>query len=213
MALADDLKSLEELHAKGKLTDQEFGTAKAAAIQNASGSAQSTAAAAAPTTSSPTQPKPEKKSSSFGRLMLLVLLIVLAWIYFQSRIDKPAGTLLKEVTHMPVDLRTETFSVPARSWKAIGIQVPYNGSLTVNVQVLGNGNAMEMFLTNEAGIEKLKSTKEATYLSGFYAVKASTFQHTERISQGSYYFVVRDRHLGILSASASDVSLNARIDP
>lgn len=43
--------------------------------------------------------------------------------------------------------------------------------------------------------------------------KAMTFQHTERLTQGTYYVVMRDTSLGILSASTSDISLRVRVEP
>lgn len=131
----------------------------------------------------------------------------------QPRLNQPAVNTFKGAVRMPVVLRTETFTIPARGWKSTAFQIPYTGSLTVEVQVLGRGNAMEMFLTDQSGVEKLQSTGEGTYIGGFYAVKASSFQHTEQMNEGTYYFVIRDKHFGILSANTSDVSLKARIDP
>jgi hypothetical protein len=212
MSLSDDLKALEELHTKGRLTDEEFAAAKSAAITNASRPLP-TATATAPAPAISPAVSANKKTSALPRLLLGILLLTLLWAYLQPRLSRPATTVLKEVVHMPVDLRTETFTIPARGWKAIAIEVPYSGSLTINAEVLGRGNAMEMFLTDRSGIEKLQSGGQSTYLGGFYAVKGSSFQHTERMNQGQYFFVVRDRHFGILSASSSDVSLKARIDP
>jgi len=205
MALSDDLKSLEELHTRGRLTDQEFTAAKATAIANAG---------AVPQNTTVVTPAPTVVKKSSWRAFLLVFIgVVLIWVYLQSRLTQPAANILKEVVHMPMDLSTETFTIPARGWKGIVIQVPYSGSLTIEAQVLGRGNAMEMFLTDQSGIDKLKSTEQATYLGGFYAAKGSSFQHTARMNQGQYFFVVRDAHFGIFSATASDVSLKARVEP
>jgi len=211
MTLSDDLKALEELHSKGRLTDQEFTAAKSAAITNATGTIPQ--AAAAPTPAVSPAPVVKKKSSPWPRMVLGLILLAMLWVYIQSRLTQPAATVFKEVVHMPMDLRTETFTIPARGWKAVAIEVPYNGSLTIEAQVLGRGNAMEMFLTDDNGVDKLKSTGQGTYIGGFYAVKGSSFQHTARMNQGTYYFVVRDQHFGILSATSSDVSLKARVDP
>src|SRR5262249_8970543 len=142
-----------------------------------------------------------------------LVVVALAWIFIQQNTgNKSASTQIKEALRMPMDLKQDTFGIPAASWKAIGIQTPYDGSLTVTVQVT-RGNAMEMFLTDSAGLEQLKSNGQGTYIGGFYSVKGTSFQHSERMRQGVYYFVVRDRSLGILSASSSDVTLKARIDP
>jgi hypothetical protein len=152
MGLSDDLKAIEELHSKGRLTDQEFGAAKAAAIANATGSATGAASATAPAVS-PAPKVDKKKSSPVGRIILALIGVALIWVYIQSRLTQPAATLIKEVVHMPVDLRTETFTIAARGWKAVSVQVPYNRSLTIEAQVLGRGNAMEMFFTHQSGVK------------------------------------------------------------
>src|SRR5450432_996670 len=103
MALSDDLKSFEELHSRGRLTDQEFTAAKATAIANAGAVPQNPAVA---------QPAPKAAKKSPWRPFLLVLIgVVLIWVYIQSRLTQPAANLLKEVVHMPMDLSTETFTI------------------------------------------------------------------------------------------------------
>jgi hypothetical protein len=135
VALSDDLKALEELHSKGRLTDQEFTAAKSAAIANASGAVAQASAAPAPAIAP--SPATKKKSSPWPRIVLALVFLVLVWVYVQSRLTQPAATVFKEIVHMPVDVRTETFTVPARGWQAVAIDVPYNGSLTIEAQVLG----------------------------------------------------------------------------
>lgn len=213
MGLIEDLKSLEELHANGRLTDDEFSAAKAAALAASRSSSATAAPAVAPAPTSVATSASQKKGLKTGKILALVAVVALAWIFIQQNSgNKSASTLLKEAVTMPVDLTNETFGIPAASWKAIGIQTPYDGSLTISVQV-ARGNPMEMFLTDSAGLDQLKSTRHGTYIGGFYSVKGTSFQHSERIQKGVYYFVVWDRSLGILSASSSDIALKARIDP
>jgi hypothetical protein len=184
------------------------GRSLTAAASSEAGAAQAPAVA-------PQEPQRAQSSSGtmFWRLVGVVLLLALGWYFVQQNVGgKPAITAIKEAARMPVDLKNETFGVPSTSWKAIGFQVPYAGSLTVSVQVT-RGNPMEMFLTNDSGLQELKSTKQARYLGSFYSVKGTSFAHTERIGPGVYYFVVRDPSLGILSSSSSDVTLKAHIDP
>src|SRR5258708_9743188 len=215
MGLVEDLKSLEELHARGRLTDEEFADAKASAI---SGSKSTAPVPARPATTSVIQsPAPAKKNLAtatvISRIIGLLILLFLGWVFIQQNAgNKPSSTVIKEVMRMPTDVKDEAFGVPAASWKGISIQVPYDGVLTISVEV-SRGNPMQMFLTDNAGLERLKSTKQASYIGSFYSAKGTSLQHSERVRQGLYYFVVRDNSLGILSSSSSDVSLKARIAP
>jgi len=156
-------------------------------------------------------PAPRKVNSYTGvKLLILVLMLGALW-WILSQAGKPAD-VIKTVVHLPIDLTNAVENVHAHSWWAVPIQVPYDGSLTITAQVQ-RGNAIQMYLTNAAGLETLKTDGQNTYLGGFLAPEARTFQHTERIIQGTYYFVLRDNSLGILSANSSDVAVKARIEP
>jgi len=227
MGLIEDLKALEELHAKGRLTDEEFAAAKSAAISGSNSPRQpgaplpGPAVAAAPAVTAPVPtfhptPAPQRTHKT-GRIISsiigVIVIAVVLWVWMQQNSgDKSVGTLFKEAVRLPVDLNDETFGISAASWKAIAIQMPYDGALTITVQVL-RGNPMDMFLTDSSGLEQLKTERKGTYVGGFYSVKGTSFYHTQRIRQGQYYFVVWDRSLGILSSSSSDISLKARAEP
>jgi len=156
-------------------------------------------------------PAKKKSSSNIGiKLALLAVLIGVLW-YIVSQVGKPT-TLVRTVARLPIDLTNEIENVHANSWRALTIQVPYDGALTISVQVQ-RGNPVQMYLTTPAGLDKLKNESQNTYLGGFFAQQARTFQHTERVNQGTYYFVLRDYSLGILSSQASDVAVKARIEP
>jgi hypothetical protein len=72
------------------------------------------------------------------------------------------------------------------------LKFPITSPLRLTVQVT-RGNPVEMFLTDSNKVEKLKTgDRRATYCGAFYAVKTTTFQHTERLTQGTYFFVIRD---------------------
>ena len=114
---------------------------------------------------------------------------------------------------MPVDLTNEVENLPASLWKAVPIEVPYDGTLTVSMQVQ-RGNPIEVFVTDNNNVQGLKSgNRRASHYGEFYAAKAMTFQHAERFNQGTYFIVMRDNTLGILSASTSDISLKVRVEP
>jgi hypothetical protein len=198
MALTEELKSLEEMRAKGTLTGEEFTAAKAAAISNSGQSGQ-------------TEVSKKASSSTAAKVMVLIFLLGVIW-FIATKVGKPTE-LLKSAAHMPMDLTNEVENVHANSWRAVPLTVPYTGSLTVSAHVV-RGNPIQMFLTDSAGVDKLKAGEKAfTYIGGFYAPEASTFQHTAQIIQGTYYLVMRDSSLGIFSSSASDISLKVQLAP
>ena len=47
----------------------------------------------------------------------------------------------------------------------------------------------------------------------FNATKTKTYRRTGQLNQGSYYLVMRDTSLGILSARASDISVKVQLNP
>src|SRR5579864_3593149 len=97
MGIVEDLKSLEELHAKGRLSNEEFAAAKAAAI---SGTAQS---AAAPARAIEPGPPARKKSSAavvVWRLLGVVILLLLLWVF----LGRPSSTAIREMANLPADL-------------------------------------------------------------------------------------------------------------
>jgi hypothetical protein len=153
---------------------------------------------------------PNRRIGKTIRLVAMLLLIEIYWV-FSSLAGKPAG-LLNAATHLPVDLTNEVDSVAVHGWRAIPIQIPYTGSLTIVAHVQ-RGNSMTMMLTDSNGLQKLKNHKWVSYLGEFYAPHTVDFHHTGRVHQGAYCFVIRDKHAGINSPSSSDVSVEARIEP
>jgi hypothetical protein len=204
MGLTEELKSLEEMNVKGTLTSDEFIAAKAAALSNAKTPPAAQQVRASELTS--------KKSANTGiKLFVLACLLAIIW-FIVSLVGKPTD-VLKMAARLPIDLTNEVESVHAHSWRAVTIQVPYDGSLTITAQVQ-RGNPIQIFLVDNAGMDKLKSgDRTAYYVGGFFAPQASTFQHTGRLNRGTYYLVLRDWSLGILSATSSDVAVKARIEP
>jgi hypothetical protein len=167
-------------------------------------------AAVAPARIQAPEPTPKRGRHTAIKVVVLIFLVGVLW-FIASMVAKPTD-LINLAAHLPIDLTNEVENVRANSWRAVGIQVPYTGSLTISAQVQ-RGNPMMMYLTDSDGFEKLKAGNRNKYLNNFYAPQASTFQHTGRVNQGAYYLVLRDSSLGILSSSSSDVTVKARIEP
>jgi hypothetical protein len=142
---------------------------------------------------------------------LLLLALALGIVCAGSACGRNPTDLPKAAKPLPNDLTHEIETVAANSWKAVPIQIPYKCSLTISAHV-ERGNSMTMMLTNSKGIERLTTHKSGSYLGEFYVPNTTTFQHTGRVNQGTYYFVIRDKHIGKFSSS-SDVSVKASIQP
>jgi hypothetical protein len=160
MGLIEDLKSLEELHAKGRLRDEEFAAAKAATISGSKPPPAPAAAAPARAVERAVLPPPQKKPVGTGRIVWRLIGVgILLWLLW-AFLGRPSMNTIKQQASLSADLKTDTFGLRAASWKSTPIYVPYNGSLTISVRVT-RGNPVRVFLTDEAGVEKFKKTNQA----------------------------------------------------
>jgi len=199
MGLADELKTLQDLHEKGNLTDQEYADAKAATLK-----------------------KHEAVSGSrkLGRFVgsraipLLILLLALVGYYWYQAGTKTTTQMIATVVHAPVTLTDEVENLPASSWKAVPLNLPYGGTVDINLQVV-RGNPIDVFVTTPDQLETIKKEEwnNVQVYVDFNATKTQTYRRTGQLGQGSYYLVMRDTSLGILSSSASDISVRVRMNP
>ena len=199
MGLADELKTLQELHEKGKLTDQEYGDAKAAVLK---------------------KQEPVSGSRRLGRFvgsriipLLVVLLVLLGYIWYRAG-TRTTTQMIATAVHAPVTLTDEVQNLPASSWKAVALNLPYSGTVEVSLQVV-RGNPVDVFLTTPDQFETMKKGEwnNVRVYGDFNAVKTKTYRRTGQLGQGSYYLVMRDTSLGILSSSASDISVKVQLNP
>jgi hypothetical protein len=199
MGLADELKTLQELHEKGKLTDQEYADAKAVVLK-----------------------KQESVSASrrLGRFIgsriipvLVVLLLLLGYIWYRAG-TRTTTQMIATAVHAPITLKDEVQNIPASSWKAVALDLPYDGTLDISLQVI-RGNPIDVFLTTTDELETMKKEEwnNVRVYSDFNATKTKTYRRRGQLGQGSYYLVMRDTSLGILSSSASDISVKVQLNP
>jgi hypothetical protein len=114
--------------------------------------------------------------------------------------------------HTPINLINDVQSLPASSWKALGLPLPYTGTLSVTVEVT-KGNPVDVFVMDEANLQNLKNNVDFRHFVDFGAMESRTYKRSARMNQGVYYLVLRDKTLGILSARNSDVKVMARLEP
>lgn len=202
MALADELKTLEDLHEKGKLTDQEFADAKAATLNRQE-----------PAWQEPISAGPER-SRAWMAVPVLILLLVLVAVFWYTPETKNVTQMIATAVHAPITLKNEVENVTAASWQAVPLNVTYAGTVDVSLQVV-NGNPIDVFLMTPDQLEKIKKADwiNVQVYGDFGATKTKTYSRSARLDQGIYYLVLRDTSLGILSARASDISVKAQLKP
>jgi hypothetical protein len=198
MALADELKTLQELHETGKLSDQEFADAKIATLKMKESDENRV-------------PRPFLSGSVKALLVIFLFILGLAWYNAGAR---KTTQLIATAVHAPITLKDEVENVPANSWRAVGLDLPYSGTVDVNLQVV-QGNPVDIFVVTLDQLDTMKKEdwKNVKVYTDFNATKTKTYRRTSQLGQGSYYFVMRDTSLGILSARASDISVKVQLNP
>ena len=141
MGLPEDLQALQDLHEKGKLTDQEFSDAKAATLKKHQ----------TPTPAS----RPSSSSIRPRTAVLLAILLLLVGLIWYNAGTKRTTQMIATAVHAPITLQDEVQNLPASSWKAVALNVPYSGTLNVNLEVV-RGNPIDVFLTTTDELETMK---------------------------------------------------------
>lgn len=197
MSLADDLKTLEDLHEKGKLTDQEFAEAKTATLRKQE-----------PASANP------KRSHAWVAILIVIPLLVFVAVFWYTPETKNVTQVMAIGVHAPITVTDQVENVPASSWKAVGLNLPYSGTIDVNLQVV-QGNPVDVFVVSPDQLDTMKRedwTNVRVY-ENFNATKTKTYRRSGQLNQGIYYLVLRDTSLGLLSARASDISVKAELKP
>ena len=181
------------------------------AVSTGSGTAAAPAPAPVPTTVAPVPASSPRKSKVPALLTILGVLLFLIWWAVGTN---DVRTVVSTAAHLPITLDDQVENVRAASWKAIALNLPYSGTVSVNLTVV-SGNPVDVFLTtpDQANTMKAGQWQDVKLFSGFSATKTKTYRRSQPLAQGSYYLVVRDTSLGILSSSASDISVKAELNP
>jgi len=198
MALADELKTLQELHANGKITDQEYADAKAATLRQEPASEHHA---------------PRPFLSGPVKALIVLLFVFLGFVWYNSG-TRNTTRLIETVVHAPVILTDEVENLPASSWKAVPLNLPYAGTVDVNLQVV-QGNPVDVFVVTPDQLDTMKKEdwSNVRVYENFNATKTKTYMRTGQLGQGNFYLVMRDTSLGILSARASDISVKVKLNP
>ena len=201
MGLPEDLQAIQDLHEKGSLTDQEFADAKAAILKKHR--------EPSATEKKPSKPPAVRRSFVFVLLAILLSLVGLVWYSVGT---KQTARMVATVVHAPIEIQNEVENLPASSWKAIALNLPYTGTVSIDLAVQ-RGNPLDVFLMNPDQINNLKMRQQVRVYTDFTASKTTIYKRSGRLMQGNYYLVLRDTSLGVLSASASDVAVKVELNP
>lgn len=199
MGLAEDLKALQELRDKGEMSEPAYAAARDATVQKYG---------------TPSV-VPRKSSGAVRTVLGIVVLLFLAWIFLRVNFgSKPTNQAIATIVRAPVTVIEEVENLPAHSWKAVALNLPYGGTVEVNLQVV-RGNPVDVFITTTDQVDAMKKEEWSSVrvFSDFNALKTQTYRRTGQLSQGNYYLVMRDLSLGILSAHASDISVKVVLNP
>lgn len=199
MGLAEDLKALQDLRDKGEMTPGAYAAARDAAIN-----------------------KHAAPSGSFRlghfigtRLIPLAILALILWVIVSyNHGSRETRREFAAAVHASVTVTDVVENVPANSWKALALTLPYGGTVDINLQVV-SGNPLDVFLTTPDQLDTMKKEDWANVrvFSEYNATKSRSYRRTGQLGMGNYYLVVRDTSLGILSHSATDISLKVQLNP
>jgi hypothetical protein len=147
----------------------------------------------------------------FGVLVALFF----AWYIVRAIIGtQNTNQAIATIVHAPITLKNEVQNLPANSWRAVSLNLPYSGAVNVSLEVV-RGNPVDVFLVNANQLETIKKEDwhNVQVVGDFNALKAKLYRRDVQLTQGGYYLVLRDTSLGILSASASDISVKVELNP
>jgi hypothetical protein len=201
MGLPEDLQAVQDLHEKGNLTDQEFAAAKAAILKKHQ----------EPSSTEKKSPKPPAVRLSFVLVLLAILLSLVGLVWYNVG-TKQTVRMAATVVHAPIEVKNEVENLPASSWKAVPLNIPYAGTVAIDLAVQ-RGNPLDVFLMNPDQINNLKMRRQFMVYTEFSASKTTIYKRTGQLRQGNYYLVLRDTSLGVLSASSSDIAVKVELNP
>jgi hypothetical protein len=148
-------------------------------------------------------------------LLVLILVAFAGWHLFEIGYgSNQASRTLSAAVRLPITLADKVENLPASSWKAVTLDVPYDGLIGVQVRIL-RGNPVDIFVVgaDQSDLIRKADWKNVRVSPDFNAAKTTTFRRSGRLSKGVYYLILRDPSLGILSASTTDIDVKINLNP
>jgi hypothetical protein len=205
------------LHCGSEVPDESKFCRKCGQSQSVSTSGGAAAAVAPARVATPAPVTATRKPGRFigARLVPLLVLLALVGVFMRQNFGaKATAQIIATAVRAPVEVKNYVENVRAASWKGIALNLPYSGTVNVSLDVV-NGNPLDVFLTSADQVEVMKKEQwsQVQVYSDFNATKTRTYRRSGHLNEGSYYLVLRDTSLGILSSSASDISVKVQLNP
>ena len=169
------------------------------------------------------QPNPQNSDRALGRSLgqLLPMLCVIFIGWYVLHLMNEGHTTVRQATQAveaavraPITLKDEVQNLRTASWQGIGLNVPYNGEVEVDLTVV-QGNPIDVSLAawDQLGAMQQGQWNQVRVFHEFNATKTKTYRRKAKLNQGSYYLVLRDTSLGIPSQQTSDVAVKVTLNP
>jgi hypothetical protein len=153
--------------------------------------------------------------------LLLLLFIIAAvgagcWALVAATIGTTEASRLFATTfHRPMDLHDETVSIPSDEFRGAVVEVPYAGSVTLEVRSLG-GQSIDVHVIRGVDLVRLAGTKppfaalKLNDFGAFESTAAPTVLRSGHLSAGRYIVVLEHAERG---APTSGAKVLARLAP
>ncbi|HEX9021569.1 MAG TPA: CsgG/HfaB family protein [Nitrospirota bacterium] len=112
----------------------------------------------------------------------------------------------------PIAVIDQAEQLKIGSWKALPMNVMYDGTLAVTMNVT-KGNPIDVIVIPDSEYENVKNNKEVHPLTVFTSLKTKNYTRKARLDSGSYYLILRDSSIGILSRQRSNIEIKVQLEP
>jgi hypothetical protein len=140
-------------------------------------------------------------------ILLVSGILLVAFFYVRMNIGERAATsIVKAIAQQPIELKNAIENIPASSWQSHKFAMPYSGSLRIDATVV-KGNGIDIFVIDEMDFNDFKSGKDVPRIADFEATKTKNYSREKYLKAKTYYLILKDSTLGILSQKSSDVKI------
>jgi hypothetical protein len=146
------------------------------------------------------------------RGVFVVLAVCCTWyglIYFAMG-QKAAAYVTASVTHQSIELQDSVIRLRADSATTVPISFPYSGTANLEARVV-RGNPVNVFLITADQIANVRAGRRFVFVNSSRASNSRSYARLVAVDSGSYYLVLRDPSLGVLSAPVSEIKVHVDV--
>lgn len=157
---------------------------------------------------------PKANIKAVARIIVILAFIAVGlWLFLRFTAGPRAANLVAAtVLRQPIEITNSVQNVPAAHREWMSVTLTYGGLLTIDATVL-KGNPLDIHLAQANQLESIRNMRPYVSFTAFDALKSRFYKRSAQLPQGTYYLVLQDLSLGILSAQATDVRVHAKLEP